>query len=274
MAEIVLGIGVPHAPYLPRLVDQGAAPRAASLFRQVVQDLERAAPDVLFVLDSDHLVNFFYNNLPTFCVGLADEADGPHETSRQMPWYKVQIHREVAKGLFRHGLDAGFDWAAAEELRLDHSILVPLHFLTPRMDIPIVPLYINGLAPPLPRAKRCHALGKMLRRFVERWPGHQRVAIVASGSFSLEVGGPQMGWVDDEWMTTVVTLIREGKTTELVRRATTTRMLASGNTGGELLNWIALLGAMGAQPPVFIEPDALPHDDPRDGHAYAIWQPR
>ncbi len=275
MAQLVLGVGVPHTPYFPRLVEQaGSNSRIGSLFRQVSERLEAAAPDVLIILDSDHLVNFFFDNLPTFCVGLADEAEGPYETSRQMPWYKVKINQELAKGCLRYGIDSGFDLAGAEELRLDHSILVPLHFLTPRMDIPIVPVFIKGLAEPLPRARRCHALGRMLRRFIERWPGKERVAIVASGSFSLEVGGPQMGWVDQEWMSTVVGLIRQGKTAELVRRTTSRRMIAAGNTGGELLNWIALLGTVVVSRPIFFEPDVQPTDQPRDAHAYGVWQVR
>ena len=274
MAELVLGVGVPHTPYFPRMVEQGgrSGSRIGSLFHEAAQRLEAAAPDVLLVLDSDHLVNFFFNNLPTFCIGLADEAEGPYETSRQMPWYKVKISQELGTGLLQHGLNSGFDFAGAEELRLDHSILVPLHFLTPKMQIPIVPVFIKGLATPLPRARRCHALGKMIRRFIERWPGKERVALIASGSFSLEVGGPQMGWIDEEWIKTLVQLMREGKTEELVRRATSRRMLAAGNTGGELLNWIALLGALGEERPAFIEPDLQPSEQPRDGHAYAVWE--
>jgi len=273
MAELVLGIGVPHTPYFPQMVEEeGKLSRIGSLFRQVSERLEAAAPDLIVFLDSDHLVNFFYNNMPAFCVGLADEAEGPHETSRQMPWYKVKMNQQFARKLLRYGLESGYDLAAAEELRLDHSILVPLHFLTPRMDIPIVPLFINGLAHPLPRARRCHALGRSLRRFIDRWPGKERVAVVASGSFSLEVGGPQMGWIDQEWMTMVVELIRQGNAAELVRRATARRMLKAGNTGGELLNWIALLGAVENSSPSFIEPDLQPLNQPRDGHAYAVWE--
>lgn len=274
MAELVLAAGVPHTPYFPRMVESGNGSRIASLFGQVKQRLEAAAPDVLVVLDSDHFVNFFFDNLPAFCVGLADEAEGPYETSRQMPRYKVKINQHFGKGLLNHGINGGFDLAAAEELRLDHSLLVPLHFLTPKMDIPVVPLFIKGLATPLPRARRCFALGKMIRRFIERWPGKERVALIASGSFSLEVGGPQMGWIDEEWITALVQWMREGKTGELVRRATSRRMLAAGNTGGELLNWIALLGALDGKTPTFIEADCQPPDQPRDGHAYAVWEVR
>ena len=48
-------------------------------------------------------------------------------------------------------------------------------------------------------------------------------------------------------------------------------MVAAGNTGGELLNWIALLGAMGDTRPLWIEADVQPPESPRDGHAYGVW---
>ena len=112
----------------------------------------------------------------------------------------------------------------------------------------------------------------MIRRHIDRWPGAERIAVVASGSFSLEVGGPKMGWIDQEWVDFVVNCLRQGKTADLLRRATTRRMRTAGNTGGELLNWIALLGTIGRGPTTFIEPDAQPPDTPRDAHAYASWK--
>jgi gallate dioxygenase/protocatechuate 4,5-dioxygenase beta chain len=81
-----------------------------------------------------------------------------------------------------------------------------------------------------------------------------------------------MGWIDEDWIKNVVQMMTAGNTTDLVRRATSRRMLAAGNTGGELLNWIALLGALDDKRPTFIEPDLQPPEDPRDGHAYAVWE--
>ena len=53
-------------------------------------------------------------------------------------------------------------------------------------------MFINGLVPPLPAAKRCFALGEAVRKAIHRWPQGLRVAVLASGSFSLEVGGPRI----------------------------------------------------------------------------------
>ena len=41
------------------------------------------------------------------------------------------------------------DVAYAEEWKFDHGIMVPLHFLTPRYDLPVIPVNINCQGPPL-----------------------------------------------------------------------------------------------------------------------------
>ena len=47
---------------------------------------------------------------------------------------------------------------------------------------------------------------------------------------------------------------------DLLEEATAARMLRAGNIGGELLNWIAMLGVIGDRKPRFIKPqlDARP----------------
>lgn len=272
MAQIVFAAGVPHTPMFPSIVaEQGPSSHIGRLFGRLRTELEAAKPDLLLVFTSDHFVGFFFNNMPTFCVGTFAAAEGPHEISHTMPWYEITGHPQFASGLLAYGIEHGFDFASSEELKLEHSLLVPLHFLTPKMDLPVVPVYIKGLADPMPKADRCYALGRMVRDYIVQWPAATRVAIVASGSFSLEVGGPKQGWVETEWVATVVDLLRSGNAQELVRLATAKRMRTAGNTGGELLDWIALLGALEGRAATYIEADGQPPEAPRDAHAYAYW---
>ena len=67
--------------------------------KQVREQVEKAEPDMIIEVDSDHFVNFFYNNLPSFCVGMAEEAQGPQETWCPMPRYTVRGHVPLAKAL-------------------------------------------------------------------------------------------------------------------------------------------------------------------------------
>ena len=234
MAKIVLAAGVPHPPRLVREIqDAPGQLRAEALMGQVREYFEKAAPDIIIEIDSDHFVNFFYDNVPAFCVGLAEEAEGPQEIWCPMPKYVVKGHVSMAKALLAYGLDSDFDLAAAQELRLDHSIMIPLHFLNPSMDIPVVPLYTNGFAAPLPNAPRCYDLGRMVRRFVNQWDEDKRIAIIASGCFAMDVGGPLRGWTDEDWVGTVSALLAEGRYRELAQQATAARMAAAGNNSSE-----------------------------------------
>jgi ABC-type nitrate/sulfonate/bicarbonate transport system substrate-binding protein len=47
----------------------------------------------------------------------------------------------MAKGLLNYGIESGIDFSYSQEMILDHAFMVPLSLLTPRMDLPIVPLH-------------------------------------------------------------------------------------------------------------------------------------
>jgi hypothetical protein len=265
MAKLVLAAGVPHPPRLVFEIQQAPGKtKGEALMKQVREQVEKAEPDLIIEVDSDHFVNFFYNNLPSFCVGMAEEAEGPQESWCPMPRYTVRGHVPLAKALFKYGVNEKFDLAAAHELRLDHSLVVPLHFLNPGMKLPVVPIYTNGFASPLPLATRCLALGRMLRKFIDAWEGKERIALIASGCFAMDVGGPLRGWVDNEWAETISRLMARGQYPTLARRATEERINAAGNNSGELLNWITVAGALGKTKPLFLEPD--------EGNGYAVWK--
>ena len=272
MAEIVAAFGVPHTPVFPSLVArEGPNCEVARLYAEVAKHVEAVQPDVLVVFDSDHFNTLFFDNYPTFLVGIADSIAGPNDQT-PMPKYQVPGHAPFAAHVHASGVGRGFDLSLSQDFDVDHSIMVPLHFLTPHMKIPIVPIFINGLAPPLPGAKRCYALGEMVRAAVKDWPENMRVAVLASGSFSLEIGGPKIphgeraGTPDPEWAKHVQDLMQHARINDLLEEATAARMLRAGNIGGELLNWIAMLGVIGERKPRFIEAQLA------QGHSYGAWR--
>jgi protocatechuate 4,5-dioxygenase beta chain len=230
--------------------------RGEALMKQVREQVEKAEPDLIIEFDSDHFVNFFYSNLPSFCIGMAEEAQGPQETWCPMPRYTVRGHVPLAKALFKYGLHDKFDLAAAHELRLDHSLVVPLHFLNPSMELPVVPIYTNGFASPLPLATRCFSLGRMVRRFIEAWDGKERVALIASGCFAMDVGGPLR--VDRQSGRKQSPGCCFKGSTSAGPPATEERINKAGNNSGELLNWITLTGAVGKPGPYFWKTTTAP----------------
>jgi Catalytic LigB subunit of aromatic ring-opening dioxygenase len=272
VAEIVAAIGVPHGPALPAEVEQqGPNHPAAQLFSAVRSHLDAVQPDVLIIFDSDHLNTFFLDNLPMLSVGVTDCTSGPNDGTR-MPHYAVAVNEALAQAIRVYGINSDFDLGVSQEFEVDHSILVPLHFLTPRMQVPIVPIFIGGIVPPLPLAKRCFALGQMVREAVSAWPEQLRVGILASGSISLDIGGPLAphgriaGVADAAWVDEVLGYLQRAAFDDLLNAATADRLARAGNIGGELLNWIALLGALGPRRPVLLE-TLMAHGD-----GFAAWR--
>ncbi len=273
MAEIVAAFGLPHTPSLPALVArEGPTCETAQLFAQVQHALEAVQPDALVIFDSDHLNTFFLDNLPLMSVGVASTTAGPNDGTPALPHYDIPVDEHLAQQVRGYGIEQGFDLGVTQEFDVDHSVLVPLHFVTPRMHVPIVPVFIAGIVPPIPQARRCFALGQTVRGAVEALPEATRVAIVASGSISLDIGSPLAppgqiaGTADLAWLHEVLGYLKSGAVDDLLNAATSDRLARAGNIGGELLNWIALLGSIGPRRPSFLEAQA------GHGDAYAVWR--
>jgi gallate dioxygenase len=272
VAEIVGALGVPHTPFFPSLVErEGPQCETARFFASVTKELEAMRPDLIVMYDTDHLNTFFLDNLPVFAVGVTEAFKGPNDEPRSVPIYTIKSRPDVAGHLRRICVEDGFDLALTEHFTVDHSVVVPLHFMTPAMRIPVIPIFVSGHIPPLPSARRCYELGTTVKGAIESWPEELRVVVIGSGSFSLEVFGPRIapgksdGVPDPDWARRVCTLIEQGSTQALIKEATQDQMLRAGNVGGELLDWIAMLGAVGEHRPKFVTPQM------DQGHAYAAW---
>ena len=273
MAQIVGGFGVPHTPIFPHFVKRdGPDCEIAKLFGAQKEQLAATRPDLIVMFDTDHLNTFFLDSLPVFALGIDKTFRAPNDEPRDVPNYVVPSSPGLAAHLRQAGIAAGFDVGMTQNVSVDHSVTVPLHFLTPEMNVPVVPFFISGHVPPLPSAQRCYALGQAVGRAIEAWPETKRVVVMGSGSFSLEVGGPRMahgrtdGVPDPDWCARVIKLLEGQQIDTLLNEATEHQMLKAGNVGGELLNWIAMLGAIGNRKPNYVAPQM------QNGHAYGVWR--
>jgi aromatic ring-opening dioxygenase catalytic subunit (LigB family) len=271
LAEIVGAFGVPHVPHFPSWVAGGhpLGPEIARLYGDVAKRLRAAEADTLVVFTSDHY-NEFFETVPIFCVGVAETAAGASDYDT-IPRREVRLDAELARSLHTALVHDGFDVAMSQELELDHTVIAPLHFLVPDNDVAVVPFFVSAFLRPIPSAQRCRALGAAIREGLARHGGERRIALVASGSFSLEIGGP---WIGDDshtgipdpaWLERVLELLRAGDVETLVAEATDDRLALAGNAAGELLDWIVMLGAMDPSPPDFLDSQAA------FGHAFAAW---
>jgi aromatic ring-opening dioxygenase catalytic subunit (LigB family) len=89
------------------------------------------------------------------------------------------------------------DLSYAEEWKFDHGIMVPLHFLTPQYDVPVVPMNINCQGPPLAPLHRAWTLGEALRRAADLAP--ERIAVVGTGGISHWPATPDSGKINEAW---------------------------------------------------------------------------
>ena len=271
MAELVAAIAVPHAPQYPAKFPKDGPEEMSRFYRAAKERLDAAKPDVIVVIANDHFNTFFMNNFPTFAIGVAEASSGPNDNTR-MPHYDFAVEAGLAAHLLKFGIDRGFDFAVTQEFELDHSMMVPLHYVTDGVKVPVVPIWVNCFVRPLPKAERCYALGQMIKAAIKSWPVERRVVVLNSGHFSLEIGGPRIdardraGTPDIAWSKHVHQRIKNGEFETIVAEATPERMRQAGNIGGELLNWIVTFGAVGKQKPSY-----LAEHNNEDGHTFAAW---
>lgn len=259
MASLVEIIGMTHNPFLPRLFEdpqrEPALVEASDDYASMRDALTRARPDVLVVVASDHLNQWFLDNMPPFLIGKAPYAEGPfHHEMRSfgLAPYRADIDIGLAEHMVADGSRRGVDFAfSSGEFRIDHAFTVPLNFVRPEMDLPIVPVWTNVMAPPVPTSQRFYEVGRTIREVIETMPGDQRVGVVSSGHLAIELGGPKTSQLssDVEFDRHMMELITSGDAATVVKEASWERLMQAGNVAAGFLNYVLLMGiADGAAP--------------------------
>jgi protocatechuate 4,5-dioxygenase beta chain len=267
MARLVSLIAVPHDPTLPisqRLdaegkANPGALPALAHL-RALKQQLDAARPDAIVVVGSDHLGQWFMNNMPAFMVGKATRMKGPFASEIRSWGLKpmdLPIDGELARKILKGGLNRGVDFAYSDEFTADHSFTIPLNFLRPEDDLAVVPVFINLLAPPVPPGWRYKQVGHVIRQAIEDDGTTKRVALIATGHMSNSVGGPGMmrslTEPESEWDRTIWSLIKANNVEAIVAMSTWDQLYAQGNGTPGFLGYLLALGAAKGSRPGFAE---------------------
>ncbi|SFL30938.1 hypothetical protein [Geodermatophilus ruber] len=236
-------------------------------------------PDVLVVIGDDQDENFSTANVPQLAVhvGTSFTLANPLATS-EVPY---PVHRELATALLEQGVREGFDIASLgsfenDELR-SHAHAQVLADLLPRADLPVVLVFLNAVHHPAVEPWRCEQFGQLLARVVRARPAGERVAVYASGGWShftagypwAAYRGPRThGAIDTDFDRVVLDLVERGEGHTLAR-LTDADLLEHGEI--ELRAWIALLGALGAEPAAFVE--YQPFYRAMMGMAVAAWTP-
>lgn len=250
MAQLVAAMVTSHAPSLAGVTDRSLNRMTQQVFDgfDVLRDrLAEARPEVLIVISDDHLNTFSYRVLPTFAIGVGDRHERADEGNGRPASPPMRGCPELAMFLAESGLEAGFDWAIAHEVELDHGIWTILPLIRPALDLPVIPVLQNTTAPPYPTAARCCQLGRFLADGIERFPGNMRVALIGAGGLSHQLGGKGMGRIEQEFDQHFLDLLMEGPRHRIAEYSNA-EIDAHGNGTNEIRNWITVAAAAGDAP--------------------------
>jgi aromatic ring-opening dioxygenase catalytic subunit (LigB family) len=204
--------------------------------------LEASKPDALIVVAAEHFANFFMNNMPAYCVGMADGYEGPIEDPQWLAIAKRHVpgNADLSRRLIT-ALMSDIDVAYAEEWKFDHGIMVPLHFLTPRYDLPVIPVNVNCQGPPLTPLPRAYELGRALRRACDAQP--ERIALVGTGGISHWPATPDSGVINEAWDREFLDRFIANRREDLISYTDEETLRDAGQGGFEIRTFLAVAGA-------------------------------
>ncbi len=252
MARIIGGVGTTHVPSIGNAIAKGLQNDPYwkpffDMFPPVRQWLERDRPDVVVLIYNDHGLNFFLDKMPTFAVGAAteyrnaDEGWGlplvrPFQGDPAMSWHLIESL--VADE---------FDIVTCQEMLVDHAFVVPMQLVWPgdkAWPVRVIPISINTVQHPLPSAARCLKFGQAIGRAIRSYEKDLNVLVMGTGGLSHQLDGTRAGFINKAFdQLCLDKLVRQpGALTgysnhELVE--------LSGSQGIEVLNWLAMRGALG-----------------------------
>ena len=242
---IVFACAASHAPGItawPEAASKEQAQKIIGSYHELSAMLHAAKPDALLAITVEHWANFFLNQMPAFCIGRADHYEGPVEEWLRVPKTRVPGDFQLAAEIISSCFEAGFDPSFSDELLFDHATMIPLHFLTPDSDVPIVPLIVNTLTPPMPSAKRCYALGAFLEKALAKTA--KRIAVIATGGLSHWPGEAKHGKINIEFDKRFLDQLINGDRSKLADYSHDEIAREAGSGGHEIRTWIALAAAV------------------------------
>ena len=253
VARIIGGIGTSHIPAigLAMAKNQYRDPYWKPFFdayQPVRAWLRETRPTVAVVVYNDHGLNFFLDKMPTFAVGAATEYCNADEgwglpTQRPFPG-----NAAMSWHLIEQLAAADFDLTTCQEMFVDHGFVVPMQLLwpdAPAWPVRAIPIHVNTVQHPLPSPARCLKFGEVLGRAIESWPANERVVVLGTGGLSHQLDGRRAGFINKPFdLYCLEKIVHEP---ELLARYSIRDLIEfAGTQGPELIQWLIMRGALGA----------------------------
>ncbi|MPY46711.1 3-carboxyethylcatechol 2,3-dioxygenase, partial [Streptomyces phyllanthi] len=173
-------VGLSHSPLIGR---NDPAPEVLARVGEAVagaREFVRAYdPELVVLYAPDHYNGFFYKEMPPFCLGTEAHAVGDFGTGAG----PLSVDTAAAKALAQGVLARGVDLTVSARMTVDHGFAQPLEVLFDGIDrVPVVPVFVNGVATPLCPVSRVRALGTAIGEAAAELD--RRVLFLASGGLS------------------------------------------------------------------------------------------
>lgn len=269
--EIVGAFACSHAGLIVARRDRAPAAQRERIFgayRAVQEEIARLRPDAVVVVATDHLQAFPLTGVPAFAIGVGPIATGLGDGG--LPPCTVSVHQGLAQAVLDGCMARGVELAFSEQVAIDHSFVMPLSLLTPRLDVPIVPVAQNCNVPPRPSLRRSRELGQAIGESIRDGPGG-RAVVIGTGGLSHWVGSPtrrafmsrpagtriaelaahpvvleETGAINQEFDRRFLDQVAAGQLAEFAATWTPDRIEAvAGNGAQELRNWITTAAIVG-----------------------------
>lgn len=169
-------------------------PVLAEIDAQIAAARERIAefkPELVVLFAPDHYNGFFYDIMPSFCIGVAAHAIGDFQSMAG----ELSVPQDLAEACATSVLEDGVDAAVSYCMQVDHGFAQPLEMLFGSLDsCPVIPVFVNGVAVPLPSFQRARLLGEAIGRYTKRLG--KRVLFLGSGGLSHQPPVPELARAD------------------------------------------------------------------------------
>jgi aromatic ring-opening dioxygenase catalytic subunit (LigB family) len=217
------------------------------------RELHERRPDVLLLIGDDQNEHYHEDNIPQIAV----YTGGDFVTAPDGPAYKsgTETARMLLSRLVGDGFDVSICGQFAKDRLISHAHVGVLHRFVPERDIPVVPIFVNGIHVPALEPFRCHALGRAMRAVIENdLPRDMRVAVIASGGLSHftagypwpDYRGPfQYGDICVDFDQSLIAAMTRGEGERLARLKSDDLLL---HGGIEFRCWLVTLGMVGDRP--------------------------
>ena len=232
-------------------------------------------PELVVLFAPDHYNGFFYDVMPPFCLGIGATAIGDFSSASGVLPVPTALAEACAHAVMKEGIDLAVSYC----MQVDHGFAQPLEFLLGGLDtLPVLPVFINGVASPLPGFQRTRMLGEAIGRFLTTL--NKRVLILGSGGLSHQPPVPELAkasgrqlppderelrqqrvisaakqFIEDQnslyplnpvWDTRFMSLLEQGRLAELDAVSNEELSAMAGKSTHEIKTWVAAFAALSA----------------------------